>query len=196
MNSIPSCGLTLLRGPRNSFDYVLRVTTDEVQFVKIFCHRCILASHSQVFNTLICGKDFFDMNIKLKPGYIGAFMELVQYMYLKDPCLIHCKNKVLELCGKFEMSLDHFLIRNSETPDTGKAINIHLESDKSICVTAPDFFHIIEITKAKLRAPHIERISAPVTSSRGLGLGPMGVLHKKKMEPVHFKYNLRKKCKV
>lgn len=150
--SIPSCGLTLLSGPKNSFDYVLRITSDDQQFVQIHCHRCVLIAHSPQMASLINGENYFDMSLKVKFGYIGACLELIQYFYLKDPTLISEKEKILELCGLFEMSLDHFLIRENklEAMNCYPMVTLNVVADQSSCVTSIDFLKCIEWEKAKV----------------------------------------------
>ena len=113
LKGINSCGLALLRGPTDSFDYTLFITDGNIT-VKVFCHKCVLIAHSERMRINIRGEHFFDMDIKVKPGYITAFIELVQYMYLKDPTLITKESKILELCGMLHMKLDHFLIRSEK----------------------------------------------------------------------------------
>lgn len=112
---VPSCGLTLLQGDKSEFDYVVYVT-DGFGSVKIPCHRCILTVHSERLRDLMKNENFFDMVIRVKPGYIGAVIELIQYMYLKDHTLISDSVKVLEICGMFHMKADHFMIRNRMVP--------------------------------------------------------------------------------
>jgi len=164
--NIPSCGLTLLSGPKNAFDYVLRITSDDKQFVQINCHRCVLIAHSPQLGNLINGENFFDMSIKVKFGYIGACLELIQYFYLKDPSLISEKEKILELCGLFEMSLDHFLIREnkSETLDRYPMIKLNIMADESSSITTLDFLKCIEWKKAKLA---VEESSVPKVEQFG-----------------------------
>lgn len=108
----PSCGLTLLRAPRNTRDYWLEITSNDDFVVTVHCHRCVLLSHATELQVYLTGENFWNMSIKVDLGYVSAALELIQFMYLKDPKLITEKDKVLELCGHFGMSLDHFLIRH------------------------------------------------------------------------------------
>jgi hypothetical protein len=153
--SIPSCGLALLRGPLDSFDYVLRITSNEKTFVHINCHRCVLLAHSKKMSDLIRNENFWDMDIKVRPGYISAVIELIQYMYLKDISLVTEKSKILELCGLFEMPLDFFLIRTESLDYLNQypTIQLNIEPDDSSCITTLDFLKRVTVEKAKLTAP-------------------------------------------
>jgi hypothetical protein len=150
LSNIPSCGLALLKGPLNSFDYVLRITSNDQNFVHINCHRCVLLAHSATMSDLIRNENFWDMDIKVEPGYISATIELIQYMYLKDITLISNKAKVLELCALFEMPLDFFLIRTDglDCLNTYPRIQLAIEFDKSNCLTMVDFLKKMKITSA------------------------------------------------
>lgn len=152
LSTIPSCGLALLKGPIASFDYVLRLTSNEKTFVHINCHRCVLLAHSKQMCNLICNENFWDMDIKVKPGYISAAIELIQYMYLKDISLITEKSKILELCAVFEMSLDFFLIRTDSLDclNVYPQIRLNIEWDDSSCITSLDFLKRIKMEHAKL----------------------------------------------
>lgn len=152
LSTIPSCGLALLKGPIASFDYVLRLTSNEKTFVHINCHRCVLLAHSKQMCNLICNENFWDMDIKVKPGYISAAIELIQYMYLKDISLITEKSKILELCAVFEMSLDFFLIRTDSLDclNIYPQIRLNIEWDDSSCITSLDFLKRIKMEHAKL----------------------------------------------
>ena len=148
---IPTCGETLLRGPKNSFDYVVRLTSDEKQYVSLQCHRCVLIAHSRQLGSLIYGENFWDMDIKVKHGYLGAAIELIQYLYLKDVSLISEKTKVLELCALFEMPADHFLIRSTAPlPSLYPTVKLVITADESESVTAMDFIKMIKFEHAKL----------------------------------------------
>jgi len=155
MSKVISCGQTLLRGPKNSFDYVLRITSDDVQVVQIHCHRCVLIAHSQRFSNLIYGDSFWDMDIKVKPGFVGAVIELIQYMYLKDIQLISEREKILELCSFLEMPLDHFLIRQLTTDPIQNLTCLNIVSDGSCCISTLDFLKTLSFECAKLQLPSI-----------------------------------------
>ena len=150
--NIPSCGLALLKGPRNAFDYVLRLTSDDKQFVQIYCHRCVLITHSKKMSDLICNENFWDMDVKVKPGFLGAAVELIQYMYLRDITLISDKSKILELCAVFEMPLDFFLIQQNQAQALNATHHMKLQivADESESVTSMDFLRGIQFLKAKL----------------------------------------------
>jgi hypothetical protein len=110
-SSALSCGSTLLKAPLSTFDYVLYIT-DGINTVKVLCHKCVLLAHSSRMMELITNENFFDLEISVLPGYITSALELIQYMYLKDPSYVSDVGKVLQLCGMFHMSSDHFAIRN------------------------------------------------------------------------------------
>jgi len=158
MTTVMSCGMALLRGPRNSFDYTLFLTSDDIQFVRVYCHRAVLIAHSPQLSQIITGENYFESSIKLKVGYIGACLELLQYFYVKDPLLITQKDKVLELCALFEMDMDYFLIKNEKHTHTVDTTNLklHFVADSSECVTCADFFKCLVMEKSKLQVEKME----------------------------------------
>ncbi len=112
--SIPSCGLALLQAPQSTFDYVLHLTEGEspdAPRARVLTHRCVLLAHSEMMQSLINDTTFFDLTINLQPGYLGACIELLQFMYVKDPDLLSDVDKVLHLCGTFQMPYCHLVIR-------------------------------------------------------------------------------------
>jgi hypothetical protein len=110
---LSTCGETLLTAPFDTFDYVLYITDGITRF-KVICHKCVLLAHSLKLRELINNENFFDLEIELNPGYIMPALELIQYMYLKNPKLISQVSKVLTLCCTFEMSKDYSAIRNCQ----------------------------------------------------------------------------------
>lgn len=161
--SVPSCGLTLLKAPQDCFDYVLHITSDDQMIVNVFCHRCVLLAHSGKMRELISGENFFDMSVRVKPGYVSSTVELVQYMYLKDIEVISDKDKVLELSAFFEMPMDHYLIRE----ETLKPLDLHrvvahltIVPDNSSILAIPDFLKHLRFEKAALES----RASNPTCS--------------------------------
>ncbi len=151
-----SCGLRLLRGPRNAFDYVLKITSDGKQFVNLACHRCVLIAHSAKFAELITSENYWDMEINVKPGYVSAVVELIQFMYLKDPRLLTQTQKVLELCGLFDMSSEHFAIRTNAATGPEDWIRLVISADDSECITSADFLKIISVVKGRLPCPSFD----------------------------------------
>lgn len=156
--STPSCGLSLLRASPDTFDYVLHVTSDDLHFVRIHCHKAVLRCHSPRFSDLMTGANYAELEVKLPPGYFGAFIELVQYMYLRDITLISHAQKVMKLCAMFDMPFDIFLIRTRaiEPINTYRSLTFQLVSDReprevSTCITALDFLRHVEIHKAQLQ---------------------------------------------
>jgi hypothetical protein len=147
---IPSCGLTLLKSPKDTFDYVLYITDDTVT-VKVLCHKCVLLSHSERLRELISGENYFDLDIKVKKGYISSLLQLIQYMYLKDPMLISNSDKILELCGMFHMELDHFIIRTNKAvqlntyPMTSIVLKHQQKQHDEKCLFATEFTKLIHI---------------------------------------------------
>jgi hypothetical protein len=138
-----SCGLALLRAPKNCFDYILRISDGNIT-VKLFTHRCVLLSHGYKFNELINDENYFDMSIMVKKGFIGPCIELIQYMYLKDPRLITDKEKMLELCTLFEMPTVYSQIRNNDCPENPDKFDlIHLDIDDKTnenCLMEKNYF--------------------------------------------------------
>ena len=107
-----SCGQTLLKGPKDIFDYCLYIT-DHKKTVKIYCHRSVLLSHSITMRNLIGAENFFDLTIEVKPGFLASMIELIQYMYLKNIALISNREKMLELCALLKMKKEYVLVNNS-----------------------------------------------------------------------------------
>lgn len=155
LRNVPSCGLTLLRGPPDTFDYVLYVTADDKAFVRIHCHRAVLLAHSKKMRRLITGENYFEMTIKVLPGFVGAFVEVLQYMYLKDPTLITHRSKMKEMICFLEMPFDHWLVKeeklrvlNNHEP----CIYITLEHDQhSTCLLAKDFLNLFSTQNVRMR---------------------------------------------
>jgi len=114
LRNIPSCGLTLLRSPPEAHDYVLKITCDDVHYVHINCHRCVLLAHSRKLQELITCENYYSLIIRVAPGYVGACVELLQYMYLRDISLITDKAKMLEMCGLFDMPSEFYLVHGSD----------------------------------------------------------------------------------
>lgn len=123
ISTIPSCGTTLLQAHRDTFDYVLTVY-DSQKKVTVFVHRCVLLAHSKKMRELINDENYFSMSIKIKDGYLPAMLELIQYLYLKDPGLVTHKDKILEVCGLLQMDLEHFMIRTTQKADTVNMLKI------------------------------------------------------------------------
>lgn len=120
LRNIPSCGLSLLCAPVEAHDYVLKLTDDDKHYVHINCHRCVLLAHSKKMRELMTGENYFSMIIRLQTGYIGACVELLQYMYLRDLSLITEKDKVLKMCSLFDMPFEFVLLKN----DKNQKLNI------------------------------------------------------------------------
>lgn len=152
--STPSCGLVMLRAPLDTCDYVLNITTDDKQYVQIHCHKCVLKCHSKRLNDLMTGERFHESTIKVPKGYSGAFIELVQYMYLRDLTVISDRDKVKKLCAMLDMPYDIFIIsKNKLRPiNTYHSIQFNIVSDDSTCVGVFDFMQHVEFRNAKLVA--------------------------------------------
>jgi len=111
--SIPSCGLVLIRSPG---DYWLTVFDgDESSSVRVTvrCHRAVLVAHSPVLRSLCTDSGYFEGEVKVPVGHVPATLELLQYMYLKDPALVHRKREVLDVACLLRMPHDHFYVRMS-----------------------------------------------------------------------------------
>lgn len=155
LRSLPSCGLSLLRAPEDTFDYVLRVTTDDKHYARIHCHKAVLKAHSPRMRELMTADNYFQMEIKLSLGYMGAFIELIQYMYVRDITMISQKQKVLKLCAMFDMPLDIFLIRNDaiQPINTYRSVAFTIvngPNTASTCITLLDFLAHIEFDGAEM----------------------------------------------
>lgn len=145
--SIDSLGQHLLRGPNNSFDFKLKLTEDCHTVVCICCHRSILCAYSRKFSRLIKDQDYFDITIKCMPGYLGPMIELIQYMYLRNPKFITHKERVLKLCGTLEMPLQHFTIQRDADPEFTRrnhACQVQLVPNTSSAVLGRDVLKAIE----------------------------------------------------
>lgn len=152
--SFLSLGQVLLSGNPNTFDYVLNLTEDGKTFVKVHCHRCVLCACSNRFDNLIGGEEYFEMNIKLLPGYLLPMLELIQYMYLRDLKLISHKKEVLKLCGSFEMPMQHFTIRTMADPvfmRDQREIHVHLDKDGSRAVLGRDMLNTVKFLHSKIQ---------------------------------------------
>ena len=149
---IPSCGLTMLQAPKDTFDYTLRITSDDKIFVSVQCHRCVLTTHSERLRYLMTNENYFTMDIKVEPGYVAPTLELLQYMYLKDASLIFHKEKALKLLALFEMPLEHFLVRTEGTMpiNTYDRVQFLIQYDESSCIAATDFLKCLTFEQAKL----------------------------------------------
>lgn len=161
--NIPSCGESLLKSPINTFDYVLCITDGTVT-VKVLCHKCVLLTHSPKLQELINNENFFDLEIEVKPGYITATLELIQYMYLKNPKLFTDQVKVLQVCGMFYMNQDYRLIRNSPpvTQENNNFTNIILQvGEAHPSVTArllTDFLKCVEMSANVMAVQEVVKV--------------------------------------
>ena len=114
----PSCGAALLRGPRECFDYVLFVT-DGSTTAKVLCHKGVLMCHSPKFRELIVTDNYFALDVRVQPGFLPAMLELLQYLYLKDPSLLASpRSKLLQLCAWLQMPQEFLQLRD----DTAKKV--------------------------------------------------------------------------
>ena len=166
LSTIPSCGLALLQGPEDAFDYVVTLT-DGVNSIPIYCHRCVLLVHSKKIREYLCNENYFSMDIKVQSGYLGAAIELIQYMYLKDPSLLSDKEKILDLCGFFEMPFDFLVIRNDEAQILNRmqfVYHLHFQQTQESCVVGKEFLQCLEIRNNEVKNveyPHEKKRKAP-----------------------------------
>jgi len=157
VRSIPSCGLSLLQAPLDTFDYALFLTDRKIK-IKIQCHRCVLLAHSERLRDLICNENFFDLDVCVQPGYLTAAVEVIQYMYLKDPTLITCVDKVLDMCGMFHMQLDHFLIAHkklqplNQYPVVKMIVQVAAGGPGTSCLLAQKFWESISVEEGAVAA--------------------------------------------
>ena len=150
---IPTCGLALLSSPKETFDFVLKVT-DGKQAAKVPCHRCVLVAHSLKLRDFITCENYFELTIKLLPGYIPALLELVQYMYLKDHTLITDIQKVLELCGTLHMKLDHFIVSRGKTEKLNQyPVVYHIHLQENTAAVLPEFTRLVEFQNVQIAPP-------------------------------------------
>lgn len=148
----------MLRAPADTFDYVLHVTSDDRHFARVHCHKAVLRCHSARFSALMTGANYAELEVKLAPGFLGAFLELVQYMYLRDVTLISHPQKVMRLCAQFDMPTEIFFIREKAVAprNTYPTVTFTLVSDPATggglahCVVAQDFLQHLEFYQAKL----------------------------------------------
>lgn len=147
---VESCGLTLLKSPLKTFNYVLHLTTDDVHYIQINCHKCVLLAHSKRILREMKSDTYFHFTIKVLPGYLGAFLELLQYMYLKNPALITEKDKICHLMGYLEMPSEFYVLQNMpvlkkahQKNSTHDIVQLHLYSDEGSCILQKDFLKTI-----------------------------------------------------
>jgi hypothetical protein len=171
--SPPSCGLSMLRAPDDTFDFILSLTSNDKERVSIHCHRAVLRCHSPKLSEYMTGHNYFYLEIKLPDGYLGSCIELIQYMYIRDISKISDREKILKLCAMFEMPLDFFLIRkeisgSSTTNNNYRTIELRLSSDSntSTCLTIVDFLKHLEFDGIiKPKDPTCTRRKKPATES-------------------------------
>lgn len=148
----------MLQAIEDTCDYVLHVTSDDQHFLRIHCHKAVLRCHSPRFSELMTGANYSELEVKLPVGFFGAFIELVQYMYLRDIHLISHAHKVMQLCAMFDMPFDIFLIRTGgvQPINTYASLTFTLTSDRqpeehATCITAVDFLRHVEFHHAHLK---------------------------------------------
>ena len=91
MPGVPSCGLTLLRHAPPDFVLTLCVAWSSPSpppRLQLRLHRCVLVAHSEAFRTLLTRENYFQCTVSLQPGHLGAMLQILQYMYLKDTSLL------------------------------------------------------------------------------------------------------------
>lgn len=157
--SIPSCGLALLRS--NSFDYTLWLRHENeasIQFVKIQCHKAVLLAHSQKMSEVINASNFWDCTIEIKPGYLKACIEVLQYMYLKDPTLISDLDKVLDVCAMFGMQYDHMVLQEHKLHSTDQfdTVQLQLEPCATATTVCADFLQNLTFPRAEMRERKVD----------------------------------------
>lgn len=154
-----TCGYVLLRAPVETFDFLLRFSTPTSStVVSVYCHRAILVAYSEYFRHWILhpdhgGEFHHQLNIRVDDGQLGAALELIQFMYLRDPTLLSNRNKVLQLCGLFRLYKEHLFIRSlDDKPHESRIPNIILTLvfDDSVAISSQDFVKAVSVEKAKL----------------------------------------------
>jgi BTB/POZ domain len=176
-----SCGLKMLCAPKECFDYCLYVT-DSKKVVKLFCHRAVLLSHSIRMRELITGENYFDLTLSVEPGYLGAMLELLQFMYLKNVGLLSNRDKILDLCALLQMKPEFVRAENILADE--KVINL------DTCQLTNDFISLISIKQVEKEVQ--EQIVTNVTQHNNVTIH----IHAKqtKQEP-NVRENLRSKSK-
>jgi len=151
--SIPSCGLALLRGPPDAFDYTLWLLHGK-QCVKVLCHKAVLLAHSPVLCEIIRDANFWDCSVRVKDGYLNACLELLQYCYCKDPTLISDVSKVLDMAAMFKMSYDHMVISNrlAVATDRYERVLLQIEPEEHSIAVCADFLKCLSFPNSKLVA--------------------------------------------
>ena len=146
ITSIPSCGLSLLQSPYK--DFILTISDDNVSVV-INCHRAVILAHAERLGTYSRGEDFFSSSVQVENGYVPVMIELVQYMYLKDPTLISQKDKMLTMCSRIGMKLDFFFINNNQLKKVNKYDHLlcMFQSSESCCIVE-DFLKRLVVPKS------------------------------------------------
>lgn len=150
---IKSCGQTLLQGAEHTFDYVLHLT-DGKQQATLFCHRAVLAAHSKKLDAAINAENYFDQEIQVLPGYLGAMIELIQFMYLKDQSLITQCGRIKKLCVFLDVPLDLFRLVEKDFSVRSSPVVFQFEKDpENRCVVSQDLFRHLKIYHSKLSTP-------------------------------------------
>lgn len=142
-----SCGQALLQMARQTADYAVFLKEGD-GIVKVLCHKCVLIAHSVSFQNLINAENFFDIEIILKPGYMGSMIELLQFLYLKNPHELTNKKQVLELAGMLEMKLDFFIIQNVQTDQPHYSYPgyiIQFNHYENRCFVKSNFLNLIDV---------------------------------------------------
>lgn len=154
-----TCGHVLLRAPLETFDFLLRFSTpNSPNVVSVYCHRAILVAYSEYCRHFILNPDFkgefhYQLNIQVEDGQLGAALELIQFMYIRDPALLSDRNKILQLCGLFRMYQEHMFIQSlNDKPHESRIpnINLMLVFDDSVAISSQDFVKAVSIEKARL----------------------------------------------
>jgi hypothetical protein len=115
MTSLPSCGYIMLTSPQDTFDFNLKISDGNVTIL-VKCHKAVLRSHSSLFRQEIYGENYFQLFLNVQPGCLAATIELIQYMYLKNPDLINSDSKLIaKQAGFLKMSMDYFPLLKNRT---------------------------------------------------------------------------------
>jgi hypothetical protein len=88
---------------------------------------------------LITSENYFDLTIDVPLGYLGAMLELLQFMYLKNTGLLTNREKILELCAVLKMKPEFVIASN--VPSQLNVI------DLDSCQLSNEFVNLISIKK-------------------------------------------------
>lgn len=143
-----SLGETLLHGPPEAFDFTLCITDGRFR-IPVRCHSCVLLTYSPVFTQYMREQSRFTCTWKVDRGYLGAAMELIQFLYLRRLELVSHRDKVLELAAFLRMP-SLFFHMNTHVPlpefATQKLFQVSTPGDTDIWRSTVSFLRVLPWT--------------------------------------------------